>query len=194
MPSVSSALEMARFKTHVVRVRQDVVEHFDRQAEHYHDIHGPAEHLLAYRLGIIRRLLAGAQRETLLEIGCGTGIHVVPLAGEFRRAAGIDVSAEMVRVAARRAADSPWPERISVRVDAAETLATVEDCSVDVVLCVGVFEHLLDRWGTARQVHRVLRPGGVFVCLTPNGGYCWYRHLAPLPSTYRPTTSSLSMS
>jgi len=25
----------------------------------------------------------------------------------------------------------------------------------------------------------VLRVGGVFLCLTPNGGYCGYRHLAP---------------
>jgi hypothetical protein len=31
---------------------------------------------------------------------------------------------------------------------------------------------------TARQRYRV--SAGVFLYLTPNGGYCWYRHLAPL--------------
>jgi 2-polyprenyl-6-hydroxyphenyl methylase/3-demethylubiquinone-9 3-methyltransferase len=28
-------------------------------------------------------------------------------------------------------------------------------------------------------VYRILKPGGAFVCLTPNGDYVWYRQLAP---------------
>jgi 2-polyprenyl-6-hydroxyphenyl methylase/3-demethylubiquinone-9 3-methyltransferase len=38
---------------------------------------------------------------------------------------------------------------------------------------------MLDKEGVVGQVRRVLRPDGRFVCLTLNGGYCWYRHLAP---------------
>jgi 2-polyprenyl-6-hydroxyphenyl methylase/3-demethylubiquinone-9 3-methyltransferase len=171
---------MTRLKTRLIRTPQEVVEHFDRIAPEYHDAHGPAERQLAYRLGIIQRLLAGARRGTLLEIGCGTANHLIPLAGEFSRALGVDVSAEMVRVARGRAVGSPWHDRISLSVDSAEELATVEDRSVDAVLCVGALEHMLDRPRVVCQVHRVLRPGGVFVCLTPNGGSCWYRHLAPI--------------
>jgi len=85
----------------------------------------------------------------------------------------------MVRVACRHAEVSPWRAWISLRIDAAEESATVEDRSVDVVLCVVALEHMLDKARAVRQVHRVLRVGGVFLCLTPNGGYCWYRHLAP---------------
>ena len=48
------------------------------------------------------------------------------------------------------------------------------------VLCVGALEHMVDRPGVIRQVRRVLRPHGRFVCLTPNGGHWWYRWLAPL--------------
>jgi SAM-dependent methyltransferase len=172
--------KMPKLKTRVIRNQQDVVEHFDSLAPRYHDTHGPPERLLAYRLAIIRRFLVGAQRGTFLEIGCGTAIHLLPLAGEFSRATGIDLSPEMVRVAQSQAERSLWRDRISLRVDAAEELATIEDRSVDVVLCVGVLEHLLDRSRAVSQVHRVLRPGGIFVCLTPNGGYCWYRHLAPI--------------
>ena len=51
----------------------------------------------------------------------------------------------MVRVARRHAKVSPWRTRISLRVDAAEELATVEDGSVNVVLCVGALEHMLDK-------------------------------------------------
>jgi SAM-dependent methyltransferase len=124
--------------------------------------------------------MAGAHRGTLLEIGCGTGTHLLALAGQFERAVGTDLSAEMIRVAGDAAADSPWADRVSLRVDPAEELATVGDGSVDVVLCVGALEHMLDRVAVLAQVRRVLGPGGVVVCLTPNGSYCWYRWLAPL--------------
>ena len=171
------------------RRARDVVEHFDGLAEEYHDTHGPADRLLAYRLAIIRGLFAGAPRDTFLEIGCGTGIHLLPLAGDFSGATGIDVSPAMVRVATRNAARSPHRDRISVGVDSADLLATIPDGSVDVVLCVGALEHILDKRATARQVQRVLSRDGVFVCLTPNGGYCWYRFIAPL---FRMETRHLS--
>jgi SAM-dependent methyltransferase len=163
-----------------VRTPEDVVRHFDGLAAHYHETHGCAEKLLSYRLGIIRRFLAGARRGTLLEIGCGTAIHLLALAGQFGHAIGTDVSAEMVNVARRRAEGSPGSDHISIRVDPAEELATIEDSSIDVVLCVGALEHMLDKNRIVRRVHRVLKPGGMFVALTPNGGYCWYRHIAPV--------------
>jgi 2-polyprenyl-6-hydroxyphenyl methylase/3-demethylubiquinone-9 3-methyltransferase len=39
---------------------------------------------------------------------------------------------------------------------------------------------MLDKAGVLSQVRRVLAPRGIFVCLTPNGDYWWYRVLAPL--------------
>ncbi|HEX6404885.1 MAG TPA: methyltransferase domain-containing protein [Pseudonocardiaceae bacterium] len=168
-----------RLTTRNVRTREDVVRHFDGLAARYHEAHGHAEKLLSYRLGIIRGLLAGTQCGTLLEIGCGTAIHLLALAGQFAHAIGTDLSPEMVNVARRRAEASPYRDRISVRVDPAEELATIQDCSINVVLCVGALEHMLDKNRVVRRVHRVLKPGGMFVVLTPNGGYCWYRHLAP---------------
>jgi len=169
-----------RLTTRNVRTPEDVVRHFDSLALHYREAHGCAGKLLSYRLGIIRRFLGGAQRGTLLEIGCGTGIHLLALAAEFGRAIGTDVSPEMVNAARRHAHGSPWSDRISIRVDPAEELATIEDSSIDVVLCVGALEHMLERDRILRQVHRVLRPRGMFIGLTPNGGYCWYRHVAPI--------------
>ena len=169
-----------RFSTRNVRTTEDLVRHFDGLAPHYQEAHGCAEKLLSYRLGIIRGLLAGAQGGTLLEIGCGTAIHLLALAAQFARAIGTDLSPEMVNVARRRAADSPRGDRVSIRVDPAEELVTIQDCSIDVVLCVGALEHMLEKARVLRQVHRVLKPAGMFVVLTPNGGYCWYRYVAPL--------------
>jgi 2-polyprenyl-6-hydroxyphenyl methylase/3-demethylubiquinone-9 3-methyltransferase len=171
---------MARLRTRIVQTPEDVVRHFDGLAPHYRDSHGPAKRLLSYRLGVIRRFLAGARHGTLLEIGCGTAIHLLALAAEFGLTIGTDLSPEMVGVARRRAESSPCSDRISIRVDPAEELATIEDRAIDVVLCVGALEHMLEKTRVVRQVRRVLTPGGMFVCLTPNGDYCWYRHLAPV--------------
>lgn len=168
-----------RLTTRKIQTPDDVVRHFDDLAAHYHEAHGRAEELLSYRLGIIRRFLAGARGGTLLEVGCGTAIHLLALAGQFAHAIGTDLSPEMVNVARRRAEASPYRDRISIRVDPAEELATIQDCSIDIVLCVGALEHMLDENRVVRQVHRALKPAGMFVVLTPNGGYCWYRHLAP---------------
>jgi 2-polyprenyl-6-hydroxyphenyl methylase/3-demethylubiquinone-9 3-methyltransferase len=170
---------MSKLTTRVIATRRDLVEHFDALAPKYADAHGPPECLLAYRLAIIRGLMATSGIGTLLEIGCGTGIHLLPLAESFERAVGVDVSSAMVRVARRHAERSPQSGRISLRVDAAEELATVDDDSIDAVLCVGTLEHILDKPLALSQVRRTLRVGGVFVCLTPNGDYYWYRQLAP---------------
>jgi SAM-dependent methyltransferase len=171
---------VARHRTRTVTSPEDLVRHFDALAPWYAEAHGPAERLLSYRLGVIRRLLAGAPRGTLLEIGCGTAVHLLALADAFDRAIGTDVSPAMVEAARGRVAASRPGAGISVRVDRAEELATVADASVDAVVCVGTLEHIPDKERVVRQVRRVLTPSGRFVCLTPNGGYCWYRHLAPI--------------
>ena len=170
---------MPRLETRPVTGREDVADHFDRLAASYRDAHGGAAASLARRLRLIRRLLAGRRHGTLLEIGCGTGLHLVPLAAHFERAVGTDLSPAMVRAAREAAAGVPWGGRVEVRIDPAEELATVADRSADAVLCVGALEHMLDRPRVLAQVRRVLAPDGTFVCLTPNGGWWWYRHLAP---------------
>jgi ubiquinone/menaquinone biosynthesis C-methylase UbiE len=171
---------LTRLRTHVVRSPGEVAAHFDRAAADYHEAHGHAEEFLAYRLAVLRGLLGGAAGGTLLEIGCGPATHLLALAGEFEAAIGTDVSSEMIRVATEAVAASPCKDRVSLRVDPAERLASVADASVDVVLCVGALEHMVDRPAVLRQARRVLRSGGRFVCLTPNGGHWWYRWLAPL--------------
>lgn len=171
---------LSRLTTRHIASAKELVAHFDRLAPGYVDTHGHPERLLRYRLAIIERLLGDVRRGTLLEIGCGRAIHLIPLAAGFERAVGTDASAEMVRMACAAADASPWSGRIELRVDPAERLDTVGDGSVDAVLCVGAIEHMLDRAGALTQVRRVLAPGGIFVCLTPNGDYCWYRVFAPL--------------
>jgi len=171
---------MKRLTTRAVNSAEDVIRHFDALARTYAESHGHAERLLSCRLDLIRRLLAGAPHGTLLEIGCGPATHLLALADSFDHAIGTDVSPAMVEAARRLAEATKRRASISIRVDPAEELTTIADVSVDAVVCVGALEHMPDKESVVGQVRRVLRPGGRFVCLTPNGGYCWYRHVAPI--------------
>lgn len=160
------------------RDHADVAAFFDGEAG-YTEAHGDADALLRYRLDLLREGARIGAEDVVLEIGCGHGLHLLALAEEYARGVGIDLSAAMVAAANERAGSGPHADRLHFAVDSAEALATVDDISVDVVLCVGSLEHMLDPAAVFRSAHRVLRAGGRLVCLTLNGGSLWYRWLAP---------------
>ena len=158
---------------------EDIRKFFDAIAPNYADAHGEASRALRDRLALIESLLAGTRRDTLVEIGCGTGLHLFPLAGFYQRVIGTDLSPAMIARAEAIRRNHPHAPRIQLRVDPAECLATVANDTADAVLCVGALEHMPDKATVLNQVYRILKPGGAFVCLTPNGDYVWYRRLAP---------------
>jgi SAM-dependent methyltransferase len=167
----------SRLKTRPARGHADVAAFFDACAPTYADQHGDADRLLRYRLSLLRDAARLRPGDAVLEIGCGTGFHLLALAEEYGRGLGVDLSAAMIEAARGRL--GPRGDKVAFAVDAAERLATVPDRSVDVVLAVGALEHMLDQAAVCRSAFRVLKPGGRFVCLTLNGGGLWYRWLAP---------------
>lgn len=170
----------SRLRTRTVRDHNDIRAFFDACAQNYAEAHGNPTHLLQYRLSLIRKHAGFRPTDAVLELGCGNGLHVEALVHDVRRGLGIDLSPAMVQVARRRAASSPWREKLQFTVDTAERLCSVADASVDVVFSVDALEHMLDKARVLANVFRVLKPGGRFVCLTPNGHHLWYRWLAPL--------------
>ena len=162
-----------------MRDAEEVRGFFDALADDYRESHGEAGPLLRYRLRLIRRLLKDVGRSCLVEIGCGNGLHLFPLAAEFDTAIGTDLSPGMIAAAEAIRAEQPHGKRVRLTADPAERLASVEDGVADAVLCVGAFEHMLDKGRVLKEVARVLKPGGVFVCLAPNANWVWYTQLAP---------------
>lgn len=159
---------------------EDVGAFFDGLARDYRDGHGAPDRLLRRRLAIIRRLLSGVRRSLLVEIGCGTGIHLFSLAGEFEGAVGADLSPNMIESAAIVRRVHPYASRISLIAESAETMSGVGDGVADAVLCVGAFEHMLDKPAVLKACFRILKRGGSFICLTPNREFLWYTVLGPM--------------
>ena len=110
---------------------------------------------------------------TCLEIGCGIGRLLKPVAARCRRAVGIDISPKMVAHAERYLRDTPNAE---VRVNDGCSLPNVADASIDWVYSHLAFQHITRRDVVERylcEIARVLRPGGY--CRIQ----CWRE--APLP-------------
>jgi 2-polyprenyl-6-hydroxyphenyl methylase/3-demethylubiquinone-9 3-methyltransferase len=166
--------------TKTINGTAEIKEHFDQCAPAYNEQHGDAERLLEYRLGLIRKHAQLRQDDVVLDIGCGPGHHLLALAGEIKRGIGIDLSSGMIEVARKNLESSPWADNLIFIIENGEALASVPESSIDLAICIGALEHIHQKESVLSAAHRVLKPQGRFFCLTPHGGFLWYRAIAPL--------------
>jgi ubiquinone/menaquinone biosynthesis C-methylase UbiE len=142
--------------------------------------HGHPQRLLEYRLALVRNLAQIRPSDVVLDLGCGNGRHLLALAPEVARGIGIDISPGMIALARARLRNSAWKANVTFEVGNAEELNGIADQSVDLAICIGAFEHMLDKRAVLASIYRVLKIGGRFFCLTPNADYVWYRTIAPV--------------
>ncbi len=118
----------------------------------------------------------------VLEIGCGVGRLLVPLAKRVTVAHGVDISPVMIEKSKGYAADTP-----NVKTTLTDgTLAYLTDTSLDFVFSFIVFQHIPDRAPIRRYIEeaaRVLKPGGVFRFQVD--GRWWWKHPRGGPDTYQ---------
>ena len=96
-----------------------------------------------------------------LDLGSGTGRFSPALAEAFGPVTAVEPSAEMRAVAERDAAHPG----VAYLAGSAEAVPAA-DASLDYCWMYLVWHHVTDRERAAREVARVLRPGGVLVCRT----------------------------
>lgn len=99
-----------------------------------------------------------------LDLGTGTGSAAVAaagLVGSAGRVTGVDISSDMLELARRRVAGSGYTN-VDLREGRAEQLPA-PDGTFDVLLASLSLMYVIDRAAAAREMRRVLRPGGRFV-------------------------------
>ena len=104
-------------------------------------------------------------KKSVLEIGCGTGIFLQLLKKEgFSILKGIEPSASAINAAPKN--------RKSWFIKGIFNANNFKPNSFDLVCCFMTMEHVYDPLDTAKNVRKILRPGGIFVTVTHD-----YRHI-----------------
>jgi SAM-dependent methyltransferase len=170
------------------RMRSD----WDRRAAEDHKLHIAAGHAGSeerFRAsgeqdleGIVLDGVVLERSAEVLEIGCGVGRLLVPIAKRVMVAHGVDISPVMIEKSKAYAADTP-----NVRTSLTNgTFAYLANDSLDFVFSFIVFQHIPDRMPIRRYVEeaaRVLKSGGVFRFQVD--GRWWWRHPKAGPDTYQ---------
>lgn len=102
---------------------------------------------------------------SVLDLGCGTGNHALPLAGRGYEVVGVDRSADMLAHARRKAANSTTDGRVSFWQ---EDIRTVDlqrnfDATLMMFAILGYQVGNTDVLSALRGARRRLRPGGLFL-------------------------------
>jgi len=131
--------------------------HYGLIARYWDEFNVPAEEELAYYKRAIERF-----GQPALDIGCGTGRLLIPLARAGLAVDGTDVSADMIALCAARAKSIGLTPRLDVEgtheLDARRSYRTAFMCGV-----FGIGGSRSNDFAALRHVHDVLAPGGALL-------------------------------
>jgi SAM-dependent methyltransferase len=115
----------------------------------------------------------------VVDLGCGTGRNILPLARAGFTCLGVDLSTHMLRVLGEKA-DSESLPIWRVRANLVE-LGFIRNLSADYCVCLfstlGMIRGRENRRRVLEHAYRILKPGGIFVIHVHN---FWYNFFDPL--------------
>lgn len=98
---------------------------------------------------------------TLLDVGCGTGIIAHFIKGKVKKVYGIDISKKDLEKAKERGI-------ITTAVDFNSKSFPFKTNFFDSITCLDVIEHVLDPRVVLKEMYRVLKKDGILILSTPN--------------------------
>jgi len=101
--------------------------------------------------------------KSVLDVACGSGYGSFMLAETAKSVAGVDISIDAIEYAKANYSAG----NIQYYPDNATHLRFYDN-SFDVVVSFETIEHITDYQTFLKECRRVLKPGGIFICSTPN--------------------------
>jgi ubiquinone/menaquinone biosynthesis C-methylase UbiE len=117
----------------------------------------------AYSLEYAFYLLGDVRGKNVLDLGCGTGENVVPLIRRGAHVTAIDISPELIALAAQRLGKAGLSGKLMVG-SAYET--GLADESIDAIFCIALIHHL-DIQAVRDEMYRILVKGGSIILSEP---------------------------
>jgi SAM-dependent methyltransferase len=116
-----------------------------------------------YLLDLVEKLHPPMSHAEVIDIGCGVGNTHPHMRDQFAKMAGVDVSAACIATAIERNPSVQYATYDGLHLP-------YPGATFDVAFAVCVFHHVpvSDRGGLVGEIHRILRPGGLFVIFEHN--------------------------
>ncbi len=137
---------------------------YQGEANYHSALHDPASREFAKMAGVADAHLAftrqWASTGRLIDIGCSTGLFLDKAARAAFEASGVEFSRRSAQFAR---------DQFGLTVHEGDINALGSETEAyDIVTMFDVIEHVRDPAGDIAAVHRLLKPGGLFIVSTPN--------------------------
>ena len=113
---------------------------------------------------------------SLLDVGCGNGMHTLKAARRAVGVIGVDASLDSLEIG-RRASGQAGAPHVSFVASNVEEGLPIASRRFDTVLCLDLLEHVYKRDLVLSEIRRVLKPAGTLLLGVPNRGTTWKRRL-----------------
>jgi len=134
---------------------------YQQKWNEFNSIHQREKHAL--------KLIEKERKGTVVDIGCGSGHALIKIKRlGFEKVIGIDISTKLTLVARELAHRAGYEQDIEVIRSDARSIPQIADESVDVIIALGVIEHLEEDMALLKEANRILAPGGKLVIQTRN--------------------------
>lgn len=102
---------------------------------------------------------------TVLDYGCGPGTKTLELAGDTEKITGIDISSKMIEIAKSKVIENKIENAEFIHTNIFDDGLTKE--SYNVVLAFNILHVLKDKQQIINRIIELLKPGGLFISMTP---------------------------
>jgi len=148
----------------------NIAEAFDHLADQWDDLCGPSS-LIANEfhahVAFLRRMCQRLGRPRVLDIGCGTGHHLIHLASWIAEGVGIDFAPRMIE-RARANAVTARIDHVRYAVAEASALDRKNLGRFDLALFIGTLEHVTQPAKALKVARSALAKGGRIVVIMPH--------------------------
>lgn len=117
------------------------------------------------RTRLLRTLAGWDERSLVLDLGCGSGVHVKEIAPRCREIVGVDYSHQMLKLA--EAELSTLPRRNWSLVLADAQALPLPGARFDWIVSMGLLDYVPSAAAVIAECRRVLRPGGSLLVSLP---------------------------
>ena len=115
------------------------------------------------RYRLTYQLLPGG--DSVLDVGCGEDLTLMPLRSKYREVYGIDISKTRIERMQERFGHDPG---IHLSVGDVNSRLSFADASFDAIIAIAILEHIFDPYHFMRECYRLLKTGGCLIVYVPN--------------------------